>query len=140
MRGFRADADGYYGSLCCAREVSGLGMECMLVRRSTFERAGGFAEAYSRQHQGHDLCMRLAELGLSSICTPAPSAVSHVTEAQRLADFDVTDRALFVDRWYGRLEAGDPYLNRGFFRAAADYTLSPFGGDPQEIALREAVG
>jgi GT2 family glycosyltransferase len=140
MRGFRADADGYYGSLSCAREVSALGMECMLVRRSTFERAGGFEEAYSRQHQGHDLCMRLAELGLSSVCTPAPSAVSHVTEAQRLANFDVTDRALFVDRWYERLEAGDPYFNRGFFRAAADYALPPFGGDPQEIALREAVG
>jgi hypothetical protein len=63
-----------------------------------------------------------------------------VSEAWRLADFDVIDRALFVDRWYERLAAGDPYFNRGFFRDAADYTMPPFGGDPQEIALREAIG
>ena len=31
MRGFDASADGYYGSLSCAREVSAVGMECMLV-------------------------------------------------------------------------------------------------------------
>jgi hypothetical protein len=84
--------------------------------------------------------MRLAELGLSSICAPIPTTISHSTEAQRLADFDVADRALFVERFYERLDAGDPYYNRGFFRAAADYALPPFGGDPLQIALRETVG
>ncbi|MGC1802358.1 MAG: glycosyltransferase, partial [Solirubrobacterales bacterium] len=65
MRGFPADSDGYYGSLSCAREVSALGMVCLLIRRTDFDRVGGFEEAYSRQHQAHDLCMRLAKLGLS---------------------------------------------------------------------------
>jgi GT2 family glycosyltransferase len=139
MQGFPADSDGYYGSLSCAREVSALGMDCLLIRRSDFDRAGGFEEAYSRQHQAHDLCMRLAELGLNCVCAPGPLTITHSTEAQRLADFDVADRALFVERFYERLQAGDPYYNRGFFRAAADYALPPFGGDPQEIALRETV-
>ena len=44
-----------------------------------------------------------------------------------------------MERFYERLQAGDPYYNRGFFRAAADYALPPFAGDPQEIALRETV-
>ena len=140
MQGFPADSDGYYGSLSCAREVSALGMDCLLIRRSDFDRVGGFEEAYSRQHQAHDLCVRLAELGLSCVCAPGPLTITHSTEAQRLADFDVADRALFVERFYRRLQAGDPYYNRGFFRAAADYALPPFGGDPQEIALRETVG
>ena len=139
MRGFPADSDGYYGSLSCAREVSALGMGCLLVRRPDFDRAGGFEEAYSRQHQAHDLCVQLAELGLSCVCAPGPPTITHATEAQRLADFDVPDRALFVERFYERLRAGDPYYNRGFFRAAADYAMPPFGGDPQEIALRETV-
>ena len=139
MQGFPADSDGYNGSLSCAREVSALGMDCLLIRRSDFDRAGGFEEAYSRQHQAHDLCVRLAELGLSCVCAPGPLTITHATEAQRLADFDVADRALFVERFYSRLQAGDPYYNRGFFRAAADYVLPPFGGDPQEIALRETV-
>ena len=139
MQGFAADSDGYYGSLSCAREVSALGMDCLLIRRSDFNRVGGFEEAYSRQHQAHDLCMRLAKLGLSCVCAPGPLTIAHFTEAQRLADFDVADRALFVERFYERLQAGDPYYNRGFFRVAADYALPPFGGDPQEIALRETV-
>ena len=139
MEGFPADSDGYYGSLGCAREVSALGMDCLLIRRADLDRVGGFEEAYSRQHQAHDLCVRLAELGLSSVCAPGPRTIAHSTGAERLADFDVADRALFVERFYERLQAGDPYYNRGFFRAAADYALPPFAGDPQEIALRETV-
>jgi GT2 family glycosyltransferase len=140
MRGFDAGGDGYYGSLCCAREVSAIGMECLLVRRALFDQLGGFEEAYSRQFGDLDLCMRLAQRGLPSVCAPVPRTVIRTTEARRLSDFDVIDRALFVDRWYERLEAGDPFYNRNFFRAAADYALSPFSRDPQAIAKREAVG
>jgi GT2 family glycosyltransferase len=140
MRGFDGDRDGYYGSLACAREVSAIGMDCMLIRRSLFEQLDGFEEAYSRQFADLDLCMRLSERGLTTVCTPEPRTITHTTEARRLSDFDVIDRALFVDRWYERLEEGDPYYNRRFFKAAADYALSPFSHDPQAIAKREAVG
>jgi GT2 family glycosyltransferase len=139
MRGFRADEDGYYGSLSCAREVSAIGADCLLVRRSTFERLGGFEEDYSRQFHDIDLCLRLREGGLTVVCAPSPPMVSHTTEARRRADFDVLDRALFVDRWYELLEAGDPYYHRRFFGEAADYTPSPFRGDRLELAMREAA-
>ena len=140
MRGFESDGDGYYGSLSVAREVSAVGMECMLVRRSDFEAIGGFEEAYSRQFQDHDLCLRLRSRGRSIVCTPEPATIDHTTEARRRSDFDVLDRALFVDRWWDRLAAGDPYYSGSFFRAAADYSLPPFGGDALELALRETVG
>jgi GT2 family glycosyltransferase len=140
MRGFPADGDGYYGSLACAREVSAVGMDCMLVSRSLFAELGGFEGSYSRQFADLDLCLRIRRRGLSVICTPDPPTVTHTTEARRRADFDVVDRALFVDRFYGDLERGDPYYNGGFFPAAADYAPSPFGGDPLELAIRETVG
>jgi glycosyltransferase involved in cell wall biosynthesis len=140
MRGFPADGDGYYGSLSCAREVSAIAMDCMLIRRSTFDELGGFEEAFRRQFQDLDLCLRLRQRGLTAICAAGPRTISHTTEARHLSDFDVLDRALFVDRTYERLEAGDPYYNPGLFRAAADYALPPFSGDPQAIAMREAVG
>ena len=140
MRGFDAGGDGYYGSLCCAREVSAIGMDCMLIGREVFDRLGGFEEAYSRQFGDLDLCMRLAKRGLASVCAPAPRTLIRTTEARRLSDFDVIDRALFVDRWYESLEAGDPFYNRRFFRAAADYALSPFSRDPHAIAKRETIG
>jgi O-antigen biosynthesis protein len=140
MRGFDAGGDGYYGSLSVAREASAIGMECMLVRRSDFEGLGGFEESYSRQFQDHDLCLRLQSRGLSVICAPEPTTIDHTTEARRRSDFDVVDRALFVDRWWDRLADGDPYYSASFFRAAADYSLPPFGGDALELALRETVG
>lgn len=140
MRGFEAGDDGYYGSLSCAREVSAIGMDCMLLRRSTFDQLGGFEEAYRRQFQDDDLCLRLRRRGLSVVSAPGPKTIDHASEARRRSDFDVIDRALFVDRWWERLEAGDPYYSASFFRAAADYSLPPFGGDAVELALRETVG
>jgi GT2 family glycosyltransferase len=139
LRGFPADGDGYYGALACAREVAAVGMECMLVRRSLFERVGGFEEAYSRQFSDYDLCLKLREAGASVVCAPAPLTIDHTTEAQRRSDFDVLDRALFVDRWYERLAEGDPYYARGFLREAADFTPSPFRGDELELAMKEAA-
>lgn len=139
MRGFESGTDGYYGALCCAREVMTLEAGCLMVRRSLFERVGGFEEAYSRQFSDHDLCLKLRESGVSVICTPAPPAIDRTTEALRRSDFDVIDRALFVDRWYERLAAGDPYYGRGFLREAADYTPSAFRGDPLELAMTEAA-
>ncbi len=140
MAGFPAEADGYYGSLSCAREVSAVGADCMLIRRSVFEELGGFEEAYSRQFHDLDLCLRLERSGLTVVCPPAPRTISHTTEARRRSDFDVIDRGLFVDRWYERLEAGDPYYHRGLSRESADYSLPPYRGDPQALAMREAIG
>ena len=139
MRGFQAGVDGYYGSLACAREVAAIGMGCMLMRRAEFERVGGFEEAYSRQFQDFDLCLKLSDAGRTVVCAPNPHVIDHTTDAQRRTDFDVIDRALFVDRWYERLAAGDPYYGRGLSREAGDYTLPPFGGDELEIAMREAA-
>ncbi|HET9118919.1 MAG TPA: glycosyltransferase [Solirubrobacterales bacterium] len=139
MRDFESDGDGYYGALSVAREVSAVGMECMLVGRSLFDRVGRFEEAYSREFQAYDLCLKLRQAGASTICTPAPRTIDHTTEAQRRSDFDVLDRALFVDRWYEQLAAGDPYYGRGFLREAADFRPSPFSGDELELAMREAA-
>jgi hypothetical protein len=83
--------------------------------------------------------MKLRDAGASVVCAPSPRTVDHSTEASRRSDFDVLDRALFVDRWYEQLAAGDPYYGRGFLREAADYTPSPFRGDELQLAMREAA-
>ena len=49
------------------------------------------------------------------------------------------DRALFVDRWYEQLAAGDPYYARGFLREAANFMPSPFSGDELALAMKEAA-
>ncbi len=121
LSGFPAEGDGYYGSLPCAREVSALGAECLLVRASDFEAEGGFNEFYGCQYEDFDLCQRLAKRGLKSVYSPRPHLVNHRTPAGRRAATDAVDRALFVDCWYDELMRGDPYFNPGFAQQLADY-------------------
>lgn len=121
LTGFPADGDGYYGTLPCAREVSALGAECLLVRKADFDAEGGFNEFYGSQYEDFDLCRRLAQRGLASVYAPRPRLVNHRTPASRRAAADAVDRALFVDCWYDELMRGDPYFNPGFAQQLADY-------------------
>ncbi len=128
LGGLDADADGYYGALVCAREVSALSADCLLVERAAFEAAGGFCEWYSTEYDDYDLCQRLQQQGSRVVYTPRPRVVTHELPSQRRGRADVIDRALFVDSWYERLERGDPYYNPSFARAGADYDT---GGRPR---------
>jgi GT2 family glycosyltransferase len=121
LSGFPADGDGYYGALPCAREVSALSAECLLIRRADFEAAGGFNEFYASRYEDFDLCLRLAGLGLKSVYTPRARLLNHRLPAAERAAADLVDRALFVDCWYDELERGDPYFNPGFGQQLADY-------------------
>jgi GT2 family glycosyltransferase len=124
LSGFPADGDGYYGALPCAREVSAVGVECLLVRKADFDAENGFNEFYSTQYEDFDLCRRLAKQGLASVYAPRPRLVNHRTPASRRAATDAVDRALFVDCWYDELMRGDPYFNPGFAQQLADYVPS----------------
>ncbi|HVD39464.1 MAG TPA: glycosyltransferase [Solirubrobacterales bacterium] len=124
LAGVDAEGDGYYGALPCSREVSGLSAECMLVRREDFEREGGFLELYACEYEDLDLCQRLARNNRKCVYAATAVVVTHRSDIARRAGSDIVDRALFVDTWYDRLAAGDPYFNRGFTRQRADYVPS----------------
>lgn len=121
LSGFPADGDGYYGALPCAREVSALSAECLLLSRANFETENGFNEFYNCEYEDFDLCQRLAKRGLKSVYAPRPRMVNHRSPAARRATTDAIDRALFVDCWYDDLMRGDPYFNPGFAQQLADY-------------------
>ncbi len=109
MRGAPADADGYYGSLSCAREVGAVSAACMLVSADLLRELGGFDEGYRTAYHDVDLCLRAHELGASVVYSPWPRLVHHRPAPQ---PEDEIDRALFIDNWFDRLDSGDPYLHR----------------------------
>ncbi len=121
LSGFPADGDGYYGSMPCAREVSALSCDCMLVAATAFRAEGGFSELYRGEYEDFDLCRRFAKHGLKMVYAPRPRLLIHRSDADRAAAADIVDRALFVDCWYDDLTRGDPYFNPGFGRRRADY-------------------
>jgi GT2 family glycosyltransferase len=121
LGGADAAGDGYYGSLPCAREVSALSSDCMLVAKAAFDEAGGFEELYTSEFDDFDLGRRLARRGLKSVYAPRPRVLTHRTAAAKQAAVDIVDRALFVDNWYDDLLRGDPYFNPNFGRRQADF-------------------
>ena len=122
--GAAAESDGYYGSLSCARDVSALSGDCMLVEAAAFHELGGFCEEFSTSHWDADLCLRLRASGRRLAYAPRPRVVTHETPAEREAGLDVIDRALFVDRCYDQLLRGDPFYNPGFARDSASFTVA----------------
>ena len=122
LRHVPADSDGYAGSLSTAREVSAVTAACMMIRRNTFERIGGFNEHYFTAYQDVDLCLELRELGLRNIFTPR-ARFFHLESASRGRYYDLVDRNLLLDRWEEKIAASDPYFNRNFDVEACDYSL-----------------
>lgn len=123
LAGLDADADGYYGSLVCARDVSALSGDFLCVQRAAFEAAGGFEENYATGYEDFDLCQRLRSLGGAVVYAARPRVTVHEIPASRREALDVVDRALFVDRWYEELESGDPFYNPNFLRDRAAFAV-----------------
>ena len=116
-----AGDDGYYGALSCARDVSAVSGDFMLVRSEAFRELGGFEENYLSGFADFDLCQQLRAAGNTIVYAPRPRVVVHETPAGRREALDVVDRALYVDRWYDGLKRGDPYFNRNFAASDANF-------------------
>ena len=124
MRWFPGDSDGYAGSLSTPREVSAVTGACLAIRRETFERVGGFREAYGTHYQDVDLCLRLRREGLRIIATPE-ARLRHHESPSRGSRYDFLDRLLLLDTWGDVIAAGDPYYPAACSLDRLDYSVDP---------------
>jgi len=122
MRGFPMEADGYAGSLACAREVSAVTAAAMMIRKSLFDELRGFSEHFFTVYQDVDLCLRLRKRGMRLICTPRAVVIHHESISRRNY-YDMVDRMLLLDQWESVIERGDPYYNSNLNLERGDYTL-----------------
>jgi GT2 family glycosyltransferase len=126
-RGFDRRSPGYGCGLVAVRDVSAVSGSCMLVRRKTWERLGGFDPRYRAVLEDVDLCLRAREAGLSVIWTPdaelkadrgrkpGPNLDSRSCRA---------DRRFFARRWQEYLRRGDPYYSPNLTRFWDDCSLA----------------
>jgi O-antigen biosynthesis protein len=122
MRGYPPDADGYAGSLSCAREVSAVTGACTLVRRDLYEELGGLDVHFATHYQDVDFCLKIRRRGLRNLFTPR-SVLIHYESASRGPQYDRLDRALLLDRWADTIARGDPYYNPWLSLAGSDYRV-----------------
>ena len=92
---------------------------CMLVRRASFEQAGGFDTAFRNSLEDVDLCLRLRDAGSEVHYCPA-SVVTHLESASRgRGSADVQHNFdLFRQRWADRVQRDDLhyYIEDGLLR------------------------
>ena len=123
MRGFPTNDDGYAGSLVCAREVSAVSRDCLMVSRENFELVGGFNEHFFYDYQDVDLCLKLRKKGKQIIFTPRSVLINNESEKHRQANYDVVDYMLLLDKWQIDMDLGDPYYNVNFDIQQNNYSV-----------------
>jgi GT2 family glycosyltransferase len=122
MRRFPIEADGYAGTLACAREVSVVTGACLMIRKPVFEEIGGFNEHFFTAYQDVDVCLRLRARGLRVICTPRALLHHHEFISRPNYYYDMIDRMLLLDQWEDLIERGDPYYNPNLDLERGDYS------------------
>jgi hypothetical protein len=120
MCGFLPEADGYVGSLSCAREVATVWAEVVLLRRSAVIPFLLSKPVYATaDFLVADLALRATRSGLRAICVPYVRARRLIeTEADGLHRLDARVQQ---DIWAGRA-VRDPFYSPNFVSGRADYS------------------
>jgi hypothetical protein len=121
MRGWQPESDGYVGSLSCARGVSAVSGECLMIRASVFRGLGGKVKYYSTScFDGVDLSLRARTANRRNIVTPR-SIVRRRTEPEP-PNGSKLDSDLFTDRWQDLIQREDPYYISQFVAQTPVYS------------------
>ena len=125
------DEPGYFGLARTQRNVIALTGACLMTRRETFVRLGGFNEAHLVVNNDLDYCLRAQREGLVSVYTPHAQLV-HYEAVSRAAMPDAYDTAAFDSDWRDLFLAGDPYLSPHLARHQDD--LAP-DSEPNRVLV-----
>ncbi len=118
------DASGPFGLAQCAREVLAVTGACMMLRRDTFERLGGFEERHAVVNNDVDVCLRARAAGLRVLYAPEARLVHHELASRALIP-DIFDDAAFRAAWGALLLEGDPFRNPLLAAGTDDWTPEP---------------
>lgn len=104
FQGFSSD----HPAVTSTRDMAAVTGACMLIKRSNFESVNGFDTTYQNGFEDIDLCMRLAQRGLTNIYC-AECTVQHLEESSEgRKKHDAENMILFASRW-GGIIAHDDY-------------------------------
>ncbi len=97
------------------RELQAVTAACVLIRRSWFERCGGFNEEYHNGYEDLDLCLNIRRHGGVIVYQPKSVLVHFESQTPERVKFDDANRALFLKKWANSLLADEDayYLAEG---------------------------
>ena len=108
--GYRERQSGPFGSVDWYRNFSAITGACMMLRRETFEKVGGFDEKYILAFSDIELCLRTIEHGYRVLYTPY-ARVRHYEGKSRGNHIPSNDIRVGIDDFMPLIEGGDPFYN-----------------------------
>ncbi len=111
--GIGADDYGYMARARISCDYSAVSGACLMTKRSVFEEAGGFSEAFSDGRNSVDYCMKVRETGLLVVYDAFARWRSRGNGDVWNDQKDPGQEAdRFCEKWKKTLEEGDPYFNK----------------------------
>ena len=123
------DDPGYFGLALTQRNVLAVTGACMLVKRDTFWKLGGFDEGHSIINNDLDFCLKAHEAKLQCVYTPFAQLIHHEQVSRKNLP-DQHDARSFGARWDRLTAAGDPYFHPNLDRDSDNYQID---AEPTEV-------
>ena len=123
--GFDKKYIGYMGRLCYLQDVSALVHDLFMVKKSDFEKCGGFGEEYKGAFGDVALCLNLRRAGLLNVFDPYAEGISdkeQILMGNEREDY-LDDLMRFRKVFEEELNAGDPYYNTNLTKESLDYSV-----------------
>jgi GT2 family glycosyltransferase len=115
-RHFPRNDAGYFFSTCGTRNYSAVTGACMMVRKQTYRRVGGYSEDFAVSYNDFDFCLKVAREGYSIVYAPAAELI-HMESQTRVPYLDVRESNLLKEKW-GKILSSDRFYNDRFLTIA----------------------
>jgi GT2 family glycosyltransferase len=119
-RGYYASDLMYYLNL--PHNVSAVTGACLGIRRTLFEKLGGFDVQFPLNYNDVDLCLRARNLGFRILVDPRIE-MRHQECASRFGRTKFAERERFARRWASVLDKEDPFYPQAFDRDTEEIRL-----------------
>lgn len=120
---------GYFARIISQQDYSAVTAACIMVKKQTFEKVGGFDPKLKVAFNDVDLCLKIRSIGQLVVYNPYAKLYHYESKsrgnddtAKKIKRFN-QETALFEERWEKILKEGDPYYNRNFAIDKTDCSL-----------------
>ncbi len=100
----------YWNWLHFTRNVSAVTGACLAIRKSLFDRLGGFDQSFPVNFNDLDLCLRARKAGFEVVIEPS-AVLRHYECQSRKPWIRLSERQLWEERWGDDLKRGDPFYS-----------------------------
>ena len=143
--GLHEKENSYMHRMMCVQDLSAVTAACLMMKKETFLKVGGFREELAVAFNDIDLCMKVRATGRLVVYDPYVTFHHYESKSRGLEDTPEkvqrfnNEIAIFAHYWGEILEHGDPYYNPNLTLRKANFALRDLlkekPGEPYKLEL-----